>query len=113
MYDGSINSTYYAIFNAIRSVLSLVKLDSSKHSGVLSLFDKYFVKTGIFDKNYSKVAHSAFDTRQNYDYEDFSIPSEMEASSQFNDAQQFIAEVESKRKKIINGKLDLPDVSED
>ena len=34
MYGGSINRSYYAIFNAIRSLLSLVKLDSSKHSGI-------------------------------------------------------------------------------
>lgn len=111
MYDGSINRSYYAIFNAIRSILSLVKLDSSKHSGVLSLFDKYFVKTGIFDKQYSRIAHSAFDTRQDYDYEDFSTPSETEASSQFNDAQKFIAEVERIKLKIINGEIDLPNIS--
>jgi uncharacterized protein (UPF0332 family) len=111
MYDGSINRSYYSIFNAIRSILSLVKLDSSKHSGVLSLFDQYFVKTGIFDKRYSKIAHSAFDTRQSYDYEDFSIPSETEATSQTNDAQIFLTEVELKRAKLIKGEINLPNVS--
>ena len=49
-YDGSVNRSYYAIFNAIRSLLALAKLDSSKHTGVLAYFDKYFVKTGIFNK---------------------------------------------------------------
>ena len=48
MFDGSINRSYYSIFYSIRSILGLVHLDSSKHSGVLTLFDKYFVKTGIF-----------------------------------------------------------------
>ena len=111
MYDGSINRSYYAIFNAVRSILSLVKLDSSKHSGVLALFDKYFVKAGIFDKRFSKITHSAFDTRQNYDYEDFSFPSEIEAKSQFSDAQLFVTEVDQKRAKLIAGDLDLPEVS--
>ena len=30
-YDGSINRSYYAIFNAIRSLLALVGLDSRRH----------------------------------------------------------------------------------
>lgn len=29
-YDGSINRSYYAIFNAIRSILALLKSDSTK-----------------------------------------------------------------------------------
>ena len=63
MYDGSINRSYYAIFNALRSLLSLAKLDSKKHSGMLSLFDEYFAKTAIFDKRFSEIAHTAFDSR--------------------------------------------------
>ncbi|PIP54416.1 MAG: hypothetical protein COX07_05460 [Bacteroidetes bacterium CG23_combo_of_CG06-09_8_20_14_all_32_9] len=39
-FDGCINRSYYAIFSAIRLLLALIKLDSSKHSGVLSFFDK-------------------------------------------------------------------------
>ena len=108
MYDGSINRSYYAIFNAIRSLLSLVKLDSKKHSGTLSLFDRYFVKTALFDKRFSEIAHTAFDSRQDFDYEDFSIPSETEALAQFQNAQQLIAEVEEKRTKLIKGDLSLP-----
>jgi len=108
MYDGSINRFYYAIFNAIRSLLSLVELDSKKHSGTLALFDQYFVKTAIFGKRFSEIAHTAFDSRQDFDYEDFSIPSETEALSQFQNAQQLIAEAEEKRTKLINGEVSLP-----
>ncbi len=49
-YDGSVNRSYYAIFNAVRSILALVGLDSQSHRGVISFFDRYFVKTGIFEK---------------------------------------------------------------
>jgi len=108
MYDGSINRSYYAIFNAIRSLLSLAKLDSKKHSGTLALFDQYFVKTAIFDKRFSEIAHTAFDSRQDFDYDDFAIPSETEALSQFQNAQQLLAEAEQKRNKLINGDLSLP-----
>jgi uncharacterized protein (UPF0332 family) len=43
-YDGCINRSYYAIFSAIRSLLALVGLDSRKHSGIISYFDRLFVK---------------------------------------------------------------------
>jgi uncharacterized protein (UPF0332 family) len=108
MYDGSINRSYYAIFNAVRSVLSLAKLESKKHSGTLALFDQYFVKTVIFDKRFSEITHTAFDSRQDFDYDDFVIPTETDALAQFQSAQQLIAEVELKRTQLINGDINLP-----
>lgn len=111
MFDGSINRSYYAIFYSIRSILSLVNLDSSKHSGVLSMFDRYFVKTGLFEKKFSKIAHTGFDVRQDSDYEDFYILEEKEASSQFLGAEEFVREVEFKRMQFVNEEISLPDIS--
>ncbi len=110
MFDGSINRSYYAIFYSIRSILALTSLDSSKHSGVLSIFDRYFVKTEIFDKQFSKIAHTAFDIRQDSDYEDFFTPVEDEAKSQYLKAELFLLEVDQTRQKIISGQLSLPKV---
>lgn len=110
MYDGSINRSYYSIFYAIRSVLCLAELDSTKHSGILSLFDRYFVKSGIFNKDYSNIVHTAFDIRQDTDYEDFYAPSLEEAKDQFQNAEKVMKEVEEKTKRIIDGKLDLPKI---
>lgn len=109
-YDGSINRSYYAIFNGIRSLLALVKLDSPKHSGIISYFNKYFVKTKIFDKKYSEIAHSAFDSRQDNDYEDFYTPSEDESERQIKESEDFLNEIEKIRESIITGKIDLPQI---
>ena len=87
-------------------------MDSSKHTGILSYFDRYFVKTGIFEKNYSKIAHSAFDTRQDNDYEDFYIPSEEEAEKQLKDAEIFLNEIENKKRLLVNQKISLPVINE-
>jgi len=111
-YDGSINRSYYAIFNAVRSVLALVSIDSRSHQGVMSYFDRYFVKPGIFEKNFSKIIHSAFDTRQDNDYEDFYVPSEADALDQYNNAILFIREIEQKRKLFISGELPLPVINQ-
>lgn len=109
-FDGSINRSYYAIFNAIRALLALVRLDSSKHSGVISFFDRYFVKTSIFDKRFSRIAHSAFDSRQDYDYEDFYAPTNEESQIQIKDAEDFIREVDIKIDLLVDGKISLPNI---
>lgn len=111
MYDGSINRSYYSIFFAMRSIVSLAELDSSKHYGILSLFDRYFVKSKIFGKEYSAIAHTAFDIRQDSDYEDFYSPSLEEASDQYQNAEKFIKAVDQKRKQIIDGELELPETA--
>ncbi len=108
--DGSINRSYFAIFNAVRSLLALLSLDSSKHRGVISFFDRYFVKTGIFGKRTSQIVHNAFDARQDSDYEDFFQPSEKEAIYQLDNAKAFIAEVGTKRNELITGVIPLPTV---
>lgn len=107
-FDGSLNRSYYAIFNAIRSLLALVKLDSSTHAGVLSLFDRYFIKTGIIDKEFSQIAHAAFDSRQDSDYEDFYTPSEQDAATQLENSRRFVSEMNVKREKFTNEELALP-----
>ncbi len=87
-YGGCINRSYYAIFNAIRSLLALVGLDSRKHSGVISYFDRYFVRGGIFDREFSRIAHNSFDVRQASDYQDFYQISEGQARALFFSSSQ-------------------------
>ncbi|GAK57076.1 putative toxin-antitoxin system, antitoxin component [Candidatus Vecturithrix granuli] len=110
-YDGSVNRSYYAIFNAIRALLALVNLDSRRHSGVISFFDRYFVKTGIFDKSFSHIVHSAFDVRQMSDYEDYAAPTPEQAKRQVENAVRLICEVERQRTLLLQGKIPLPAVS--
>ena len=48
-FKDSLSRSYYAMFSAVRALLALKELDSSKHSGVISLFNQYFVKTNLVD----------------------------------------------------------------
>ena len=50
------------------NLLQAKQLGTSKHIGSISLFDREFIKTGIFDKNMSKSLHRAFELRQKGDY---------------------------------------------
>lgn len=110
MYDGSINRSYYAVFYAVRCLLALIEMDSSKHSGVISLFDRYYVKSNILEKEYSKIAHTTFDIRQDSDYDDFFYPREEEATSQYKNAARFVNEVQRIQIAIVNKELSLPDL---
>ena len=46
-----INRAYYAIFYSVLALLVVDKKETSRHSGAISLFDKEFVKEGIFKKD--------------------------------------------------------------
>ena len=48
-------------------------IDFSKHSGVLAYFQKNYVKTGIFQKEYSKILTEAFEVRSDSDYDDYYV----------------------------------------
>jgi len=63
-----VNRAYYAMFYAVLALLLTIGKGSSRHSGVISLFDLHFVKTGKFSKEHSKTLHYAFELRQQGDY---------------------------------------------
>ena len=70
-YKLSINRSYYAMFTAAKALLSFKDKDSSKHSGVISLFNQFIVKKGLFQKDISKYLPMAKDIREDADYGDF------------------------------------------
>src|SRR5512139_332201 len=67
-WRGTINRAYYAMFYALLALLATRQLGTSKHSGALRLFDREFVKTGLFPRELSRALHLAFERRQSHDY---------------------------------------------
>lgn len=92
-YKDSISRSYYAIFTAIRAVLALDQVDFSKHSGVITYFQKNYIKTEIFDKKYSKYLQSAFQQRNDCDYDDFYIAAKEDAEELLHQANEFYQEI--------------------
>jgi len=70
-FKDSLSRSYYAMFTAARALLATKHLDSSKHSGVISLFNQHFVKTGIVAKDLGQMLMKGKDLRENGDYKDF------------------------------------------
>lgn len=89
-YKDSIGRSYYAMFTAVRALLAMEGQDFSKHAGVIAYFQKEFIKTGKFDKKYSKYISQAFQIRNNTDYADFFIVSTQDAKEQYEKAKEFL-----------------------
>lgn len=64
-----VNRAYYAMFYAVLALAQLRGELPSKHSGVIAMFDREFVRTGIFPREMSKNLHAAFEKRQSSDYQ--------------------------------------------
>lgn len=70
-WNGALNRLYYAAFYAARALLALKHLDSSRHSGVIALFQEHFVRTGTVQPDTARALAQAFARRQRSDYGDF------------------------------------------
>ncbi len=99
-YKDSVGRSYYAIFSAIRAVLATRQIDFSKHAGVIAYFQKEFIKTGIFDKKYSKYLQQAFQIRNSSDYDDFFTVSRQDAEEQYKSAAELVAVIEEYIKEL-------------
>ena len=87
-----INRSYYAMFYAVLALFfkTSINLKTSKHSGVISIFDREFIRTGKIDKYYSKILHKLFDARQEGDYKEYVRLSYRDASEAVKLAREFI-----------------------
>lgn len=88
-YKSANNRAYYAIFHAMRAVLALDNEDFKKHSGVIQYFQKNYIKTEKFDKEYSNIITTATTVRNASDYDDFYIASREATEQQIADAKKF------------------------
>ena len=87
-----INRAYYAMFYAVLALFISrdVTIKTSKHTGVISIFDKEFVHAGKIDKYYSKILHRMFDVRQEGDYKELVELSSDDAVEYVDHAKTFL-----------------------
>jgi len=70
-WNTCVNRLYYACFYAVTALLAIEGLDTGKHSGVKSLFNRYWVKTNKISKRHGRLYNNLFENRQEGDYIDF------------------------------------------
>lgn len=87
-----VNRAYYAMFYMVLALFLKkdVQVTTSKHTGVMSVFDKEFVLTGKVGREHSRALHKAFDRRLEFDYKELTVPSGEDARLAVERARDFI-----------------------
>ncbi|PKL46134.1 MAG: hypothetical protein CVV39_07595 [Planctomycetes bacterium HGW-Planctomycetes-1] len=92
---GCANRLYYACFYAVNALLIGNNLSSSKHSGVMALFNKHFVKSGIIPVDMGKFYSGLFENRMESDYGDIVEFTEEITEADIETAFEFIEKIAS------------------
>jgi uncharacterized protein (UPF0332 family) len=90
-----VNRAYYALFYALLALyLKLgIEINTSKHTGIISLFDKVCVQSGKVPKKYSAILHDVFDARLESDYKELSNITLQAAALHVDKAAEFMTEI--------------------
>ena len=71
-------------------MLAVCGVDSARHSGVISLFQRHFVKTNLIAAEVARGLPRAFEKRLNSDYADFSEVTSEDVTRVRTDVSRFI-----------------------
>ena len=94
-YRAANNRAYYSIFHAMRAVLAFDGYDSKKHSGIIAVFRKDYIKTAVFDISFSDIIGTASEIRNASDYDDMFIADKAETAEQIQNAKVFLDQISS------------------
>jgi len=105
-YLSALNRAYYSVFHIMNALLGLDDFNFNSHAAVIAKFRELYIKTGIFNKNFSKFIGDLFEYRNNSDYTDLFYATKEETEIQIENAKIFCETVKpyiEKRIKEING----------
>jgi uncharacterized protein (UPF0332 family) len=92
-WNACVNRLYYACFYMVSALLIHDGMSSLKHTGVRSLFNKNYVKTGHIPKELARTYNDLFERRQEGDYIDFVTFQELQVLPLIPKADQFIRHI--------------------
>jgi len=92
------NRIYYSVFYIVSALALKNDFTTSKHSQLLSWFNKEFVKAGLADKKLGKFYLDAFEMRQEGDYDDLVEFDPKYVNEKLNEAKEFVKKI----KKLIS-----------
>ncbi len=94
-YRGANNRAYYAVYHAISAVHALDGKSYKRHKDTLANFNKDYVKTEIFPKDFGRKIAQTEEIRHASDYDDFYIATKEKAEEQIVTAEELIEQIES------------------
>ena len=70
-WNTCVNRLYYSCFYAVSALPARDGLASSRHTGIRSLFNRNYVRTGVVPRDLARLYNDLFERRQESDYADF------------------------------------------
>ena len=67
-YDLAANRFYYACFHVLQALFISDNVSAHTHSGLISRFGQYYIKTGVLPLEYGRFVARLFQLRQRADY---------------------------------------------
>jgi uncharacterized protein (UPF0332 family) len=95
LFRDAVNRSYYAMFYAVLALLVTKQIGTSKHQGAISVFDREFVRTGVFNRELSYWLHEAFEMRLNADSAEMVEVPEEDARRILSNTETFIVQVKN------------------
>ena len=93
LYIPAMNRIYYSMFYSVLALLVLSESAFSKHGQVKGFFNREFIKTGVFAKDFGRLFNAVFEYRQKFDYVDLITPEEELISDYIIEAKRFVDEI--------------------
>jgi uncharacterized protein len=93
--NGAVNRIYYACFYAVSALLHTEGYSSSKHSGVMSLFNRHWIAPELLPREMGKFYRTLFDERQQGDYTTVRDFEPVEVKAWLGEARSFVDQIKA------------------
>ncbi|HUW59741.1 MAG TPA: HEPN domain-containing protein [Candidatus Bathyarchaeia archaeon] len=98
----AVNRLYYACFYMVSALLFAEGRTSSKHSGIRSLFNRHWIKTGRLPVEMSAFYRDLFNHRQQGDYDDFVEFACEDVQTWYEQANAFVTRISQEIEKLLS-----------
>lgn len=89
-WRGAMNRAYYAMFHAANSLAVASSVACSKHTHLISFFQKEFAKPEILDRRHGRAFQKAFEDRSEADYQDYITFNAEQVAARIQEAESFV-----------------------
>jgi uncharacterized protein (UPF0332 family) len=93
-WEDAASRAYYAAFHAISALLFSRGKSYSSHAQLIGAFNRDFVKTQVFKRDFTATLTRLFEDRQSGDYDVSAAISEQEARRDVDDARRIVESIQ-------------------
>lgn len=93
-WEDAASRAYYAAFHAVSALLFSRGKSYSSHAQLIGAFNRDFVKTQVFNRDFTAILTRLFEDRQSGDYDVFAAITEQEARRDVDAARRIVDSIQ-------------------